>query len=298
LGTIAKDIPDDSGLDVPTTADLIVFAFNSDPDPSIHLSTEEVQFLYQNPAIVEELESCLFTESQEAKEFGKWVISYLTAHPNLDFEIFKKQFLGTPEGPDGDFDANFWDDQNNTFPPQNLLMWADFESAFLSRLDVRYETSSKLFISIGRDLLKKLGAKDGINTCAVRLSKALNYSGVTIPHIPGKTFQGNDGKYYFTMAIDINRWMRKTFGCANPNTARGEYLNINSIHYNSSQIAPLGANLPDKLGGLKGIYSMVSRSTTWGTGHADIFFTNATCDPGGDCHFNAPIQYIDYWILQ
>lgn len=132
------------------------------------------------------------------------------------------------------------------------------------------------------------------NTCAIRLSKALNYSGVIIPNIPGKTFKGADNKYYFLMAKDINKWMRKTFG-TNPSTSSTPY-NANHHHFTGIQAGEYGINLPDLLIDKKGIYSLVSNNPTWGSGHADLLYDDILC--GNNCHFaDAPIDYIDIWIL-
>lgn len=125
---------------------------------------------------------------------------------------------------------------------------------------------------------------------------ALGIIAIFIPHIPNKTFLSSDGKYYFLGVETMNRWMRKTFGCQNPNLSIGEYLNTNSIHIDQNQIDNYGSNLPDLINGMKGIYSFVSYNKSWATGHADLLNNNSTCD--GGCYFNGPIQYIDIWKLQ
>ena len=135
---------------------------------------------------------------------------------------------------------------------------------------------------------------ENTNTCAIRLSKALNYSGVIIPNIPGQTFKGADNKYYFKAAYQINIWMRKTFG-TNPATSTTP-LNLKHHSYTQAQAGVRGANLPDSLAGKKGIYSIYSSNFTWATGHADLLNTDATC--GNNCHFaDAPIARLDIWIL-
>lgn len=97
---------------------------------------------------------------------------------------------------------------------------------------------------------------------------------------------------------NMNRWMRKTFGCANPNTSIGEFLNTSSIHINQSQISTHGTNLPSLLNGIKGIYSMVSYNKSWATGHADLMASTPLPFCDGGCDFDGPIQYIDIWPLQ
>jgi hypothetical protein len=207
------------------------------------------------------------------------------------------QFLTESEGGEEAFNSAFWDDPNNTFPPQSLPSWSNFETAFPKRTDPLYDTPMKMYHSIGGAVLTRVGGTGiGVNTCAVRVSKALNYSGVIIPNIANITFQGSDGKYYFLGAQNLNRWMRKTFGCANPNVAVGEYLNNNSLHFDKNEIGTYGANLTTLLSGIRGIYSMVSNNPDWATGHADLMNSATTCD--GGCHFDGPIRYVDVWKLR
>ena len=235
--------------------------------------------------------------SLEVQDFVRWAIDYLNTNPFVNISDFYNQFLTPVDGPEEVTDVTFWDDPNNTFPPQTLPSMTAFEAAFPKRSDPLYNTSDKLYQSIGGAVLTKVGGTGvGINTCAARVSKALNYSGVTIPHIPGKTFQGIHGKYYYLTAENLNRWMRKTFGCANLNTAIGEFSSTNSLHFNATQIGTNGANLPTLLSGVQGIYSMVSNNPNWATGHADLMNSTPTCD--GGCHFDGPVKYIDVWILK
>ncbi|MGC4129389.1 MAG: T6SS effector amidase Tae4 family protein [Bergeyella sp.] len=132
------------------------------------------------------------------------------------------------------------------------------------------------------------------NTCALRTSRALNYSGVIIPKINGQTYKGKDGKYYFKSAYQLNLWMRKTFG-TNPATSTTPY-NPNHLQISGVQAGQHGQNLPGLLNGKKGIYSIYSSDFNWASGHADVLYDNATC--GNGCHFgDAPIFRLDVWIL-
>lgn len=116
----------------------------------------------------------------------------------------------------------------------------------------------------------------------MRVSRALNYSGIIIPDLPGKTLKGADGKNYFLGAKNLNEWMKKTFG---PPTH----------HLTQTQGGAHGVNFAGLLSGKKGIYSMVSNKQSWGSGHADII-DNSTCATG--CHFDGPVSFIDIWVLQ
>jgi hypothetical protein len=237
-----------------------------------------------------------FLSSYGSTGYGNWAINYLVANPQVTFTVFQNQSMITPEGQDDVYDPNYWDNPNNIFNHQNLPSWSYFSTNFPSHSDPLYNTPAKLYASIGGDVLAKVGPNSNANTCAARVSKALNYSGITIPYIPNQTFQGSDGKYYFLGAANLNRWMRKTFGCANHNTNIGEYSNTNALHFNATQAGQHGENLPTLLNGKQGIYSLVTE-TWWATGHADKMSSNTTCD--GSCYFGiAPIIYVDFWQLK
>lgn len=230
--------------------------------------------------------------SVDSQVFVNWEINYLMQHPNLSLIEFENQFMGTSEGQDGEYDT-FWDNPNLTFPPQNLPTWADFDSVFPRDSDPLYDTPQKMYEAIGGDILTFYTGPQ-TNTCAIRLSYALNYSGVVIPHIQGQTFQGDDGLYYFKAAYQINIWMRKTFG-TNPATSTTPF-NSNHHYFSGAQAGVHGANLPVLLNGIKGIYSIYSSNFSWASGHADLLNNNATC--GNNCHFyDAPISRLDVWEL-
>ena len=148
-----------------------------------------------------------------------------------------------------------------------------------------------MFNSVGGSVAN-LYSGPSTNTCAIRLSKALNYSGVSIPYIPGQTYKGADDKYYFKAAYQLNIWMRKTFGTNTSNPP-----NPNHYSYSQTDAGQFGKNLPELLMGKKGIYSIYSSNFNWASGHADLLNSNATC--ANNCHFaDAPIDRLDIWILE
>ncbi|PZD79018.1 T6SS effector amidase Tae4 family protein [Mesonia sp. K7] len=130
------------------------------------------------------------------------------------------------------------------------------------------------------------------NTCALKVSIALNESGINIPFIqstsgnPG-TIQGADGKYYFLNAKALNVWMKKTFGISPSNPQH--------YKYNSVDGGTDGENFPTLLNGKKGIYSMIPdpQANFGASGHADMFDGNKCA---AKCYFNVA-QEIDFWVL-
>ena len=51
-----------------------------------------------------------------------------------------------------------------------------------------------------------------VNTCAIRMSYVLNYTGQTIPYITGRTVSGSDGKWYFFRVKDVIDWLIRQWG--------------------------------------------------------------------------------------
>ncbi|SMP36064.1 T6SS effector amidase Tae4 family protein, partial [Chryseobacterium profundimaris] len=244
--------------------------------------------------------------SQQLKDFITWAIQFKSANPNVSWEQFQNWFMGESEGKDGeDYDATYWDDPNLIFPAQNLPSWQNYYNAFPKDSNGNGIPGPDIYNLVGG---VPKGMRDGVlsdsnpnndrdydNACALRVSRALNYSGVIIPNLPNQTFKGADGKYYFLSAKKLNAWMRKTFG-TNPATQNTPF-NPKHIHITGAQAGVHGVNLPNLLGGKKGIYSLVSSNSNWASGHGDILLPNTTCING--CHFfDAPIAYIDVWILQ
>lgn len=206
--------------------------------------------------------------------------------------VFYNQFLTLKEGPDGDpYDANYWDDPNLTMPAQTLPSWSLFQSAYPGHKNPLYDTPEKMYQSVGGTVLAMYNSSPGNyqNTCALRVSKALNYSGITIGPGPGR-FQGADGKYYFLGASTLAAWLKLTFG-----TPTG------SNHLTGAQGGAGGTYFPGLVSGKKGIYVMlpVNQGCSGGfcaSGHVDII-NNGICD--GGCYFGAEggVQDIFIWEL-
>ncbi|MEP7267405.1 MAG: type VI secretion system amidase effector protein Tae4 [Saprospiraceae bacterium] len=71
----------------------------------------------------------------------------------------------------------------------------------------------QIFNLIGGKVLAnhKQNAKDFLNTCALRMSYAFNYSGISIPFIKDKTGSGADGKWYFYRVSDLHNYILDNF---------------------------------------------------------------------------------------
>lgn len=98
------------------------------------------------------------------------------------------------------------------------------------------------------------------NACALRVSRALNYSGVTIPAITNQTIKGADGKNYFIKPEYLKNWMTKTFGPPDI------HKTIQDVGYNN-------AEFKNSLLLNKGIYIMIAADpgVFRASGHATLF---------------------------
>ncbi len=55
----------------------------------------------------------------------------------------------------------------------------------------------------------KASPEDYQNTCAARLSDALNQNGIIIPHIKEQTFKDKKGNYVFIRAVEMKNYLAK-----------------------------------------------------------------------------------------
>lgn len=261
---------------------------------------DQREFLYNNQSVVEVLTDYLNINgiTTDNLEFANWAVDYLMANPNVTIEVFKNWYLGKPEGKDGetsDYDESYWNNPNLTFPNQTLPSFQSFKTAYPGHNASLYDTPAKLYAAIGGDVgtIYSNHPITNQNTCAARLSRALNYSGISIPHIfnAGKeiTMKGADNKYYFMGAANMIAWMKKTFG-----TPTG------GNHINSTTAGKWGQSVGFLVVGKKGIYSMLPNDTSittgfGATGHIDLL--DGTCD--GSCYYNAQggIKDIFIWEL-
>lgn len=71
----------------------------------------------------------------------------------------------------------------------------------------------QFYASLGGEISENAVKYDYPNTCAARLSQAINNSGVLkIPYIKGETYRGGDGNYYFIGAEKMKNWLSRRWG--------------------------------------------------------------------------------------
>lgn len=252
-----------------------------------NISDQSLQF------VKELIDYTIENNNSQNNSFIEWAINYITNNPTVSIEQFKNWFMGQNEGRDFEYDEQYWENPNLTFPQQNLPTYNAFFNSYPKNQDGSWMVGAdNVYIYVGGQVQQARinYPNDTNNTCALKVSIALNGAGISIPYIPGQTLQGGgqfSNQYFFLNARALNIWMRKTFGTtSNPN-----YMTIPA-----SQIDVNGENLPTLLANVKGIYSLVCPlGSTWASGHADII-DNTLC--AANCHFyDAPIEYIDVWKL-
>ncbi len=220
-------------------------------------------------------------------EFLDIYLDYCTTCNITDYENEVMESLGLA-GADWTFDEEFWNDPNISFPAQNLPTYQAFYNAFPKKSNGGWLYGADNIYGLLGGAVAQARIDYPVltnNTCALKVSIALNGSGVDIPNISGSTLDGGDGKYYFLNTLALLSWLKETFG-DNPN--QSDFLKF-SIPNN----APLTSDL---LEGNKGIYMMVADNPTifGAKGHADIY-TGSGCS--GRCWFSdAKEMYL--WILE
>lgn len=245
----------------------------------------------------------------EALAFVKWAIDYLRANPSVTTAQFKNWFMAPSEGQDWDYNSAFWENPNLSYPQQNLPSRDAYKAGMPKFEDGTLMTGAdNVYNLVGGAVLQvrnQYPPKKTNNTCALKVSIALNRSGVVIPNLPGKTIEGGGdeftGKFFFLNAKALNAWMRETFG-TNPATSTIPY-NEKHLSFTGGDGGTNGENFPNlpELQNISGIYSMVTvEGTNEASGHADYIYTNTagnvTCP--FDCFFNLQIERIDVWILE
>lgn len=243
--------------------------------------------------------------SQQAKDFITWALQFIIQNPNTSWKQFNSWFLGKNEGIDGDYDSTFWDNPNLSFPQQILPTWSAFEAAYPKHNDPAFDSPEKMYQAAGSGIYNEYLTKGYRNTCALRISYAINHilgsDGKPLIKIPASAgFLGDDGNYYFLSAIALSKWMKKTFGTpVSPYYITGSQGGLNGVNF---------PNLINNLPNNNGIYIMIpnipggcATSTTPATGfcasgHADMM-SNGIIDGGGYFNATGGVKEIFIWQL-
>ncbi len=220
------------------------------------------------------------------------VLNYYLDNTSPEGKAFVKELIEdmvnfpTSEGNDGNAsDFNYDDYSNVQTQSQSLPGRNSFYNAF-PKYGTSGMKSSPVYQLIGGTVYNSHinEPKKYANACALRVSRALNYSGNPIPvfyNNAGKqrTQKGGDNKNYILDAASLLAYMKKTF----PNSNPIHLINRTETEYKKA------------INGKWGIYIMLPRDTTTfgASGHAD-FWSNTGCLSG--CHFDKAKE-IYFWEL-
>jgi len=222
-------------------------------------------------------------------------------------EEYNWYHLDTDGGQDPQGSGAVWAN-HSPISPQTLPTWANFWNAYPKTVQggLLYGADNIYLLAGGKVHQERVAdTANGPpnltdNTCALKVSIALNGAGVVIPYIFSDdnhngikdtyeqdiTIEGSGGKYHFVRAEFIIKYMLEVFPETTPITA---------------QDIANGATPASSFVNSHGIYAMTPKTpnTLGASGHADVFFIstkgNALC--GAGCHWDKA-EKIYLWHLQ
>lgn len=249
----------------------------------MHLEDYHIATKGQNIAFI----GSLVSKYADDKDFLDWASIFLLEHFDTVTPLqFQNWFLGNGEGSDGGdiFDLNDYTNVQvqtySSLPSRNVFYNAFPKdgTAGMKNTDVYQLVGGNLYN------LHLTYPNKYWNACAIRVSRALNYSNYPIPVFKNKygeqrTEKGSDGKNYLIGATDVLAYMLKAYPSNPPlhltNKTPEQFLNA--------------------LKGKWGIYIMIPKpgSGFTASGHAD-FFSYSGCLSG--CYFQSAKE-IYFWEL-
>ena len=231
--------------------------------------------------------------------FLNFTYNFKIQNPNTSWTQFQNWFMGESEGQDGEFVESNLIEYESQIVKQNLPSLAQWYSNF-----PKIESNGYWYPMDSPDVYKLAGGSlynshlndangDYQNACAIRGSRALLYSGITIPILKKGNLQltqkGGDNKNYILAATSFLKFMKDTFG------------------ETSYRLEGADANDPKKvadfLKGKNGIYVIENadpRSSSQGgagySGHVDAI-VDGICISGAYTKPKGGVKSIRVWIL-
>lgn len=190
-----------------------------------------------------------------------------------------------------DTDAGLWDDDSDSYATQTLPSWANMNANYPKNSSGGDLPGPDVYSLVGGQVLAMYTSNPSKfqNACALRVSRALNYSGVSIPAVSGKTFKGADNKNYFLISANLYSFMKQTFGAG-------------SIVLTQEDGGVNGNLFQEKLAGHthRGIYIMQALypGKFGALGHATLFDGADAIGGHGYYHATGGVEKITLWILR
>lgn len=135
--------------------------------------------------------------------------------------------------------------------------------------------------------IQQLTGVNVVDTCALRLSYALNQAGVKIGKDDGSTWKGKDGKYYLVRVGDVEKFITKRFALTPQGFGKSDVANFTQTNAKTS--------------GFVGFSIHFAGSDA--TGHMALFSNGAFRDPKYD-DYTIPypghytVRGLDYWRVE
>ena len=216
-------------------------------------------------------------------------------NPTTTWQEFENWFMGTSEGKDGEvIDVNNieYEEQVTLQPLPSLYTWAS-NFPKIEQNNHYYQLSSPAIYqlaggSLYNSSINPSTSSNYTNACAIRGSRALNYSGITIPVIKSGGIQltqkGGDNKNYILSATSFNKFMIDKFG-ETPYKLEGADANDSQKVHNL-------------LKGKYGIYVIINNnpSVAGYSGHVDTIL-NGICIGHAYTKPKGGVKSIRIWIL-
>lgn len=238
-------------------------------------------------------ENSNFLQAQGGLSFGSWAINYLSLNSDLDFSTFINWFFSIPEYTFGDEiidpDLITYDEQIVQAPLPSLSLFQNSFPKLGTPGNYVQMPSEDVYEMVGGSLYSNhlTGNPNYQNACALRGSRGLLYSGISIPVLRynggQRTEKGSDNKNYILDAVTFNKFMIDKFGETS--------YKLTGADLNSQNIAEL-------LKGKNGIYVILNNNSSLAgySGHVDLILNgkcigNAYTTPAGG------IKSIRIWVL-
>jgi len=248
--------------------------------------------LYSNSSIANGLRSYLNNNlNQDGATFVKWSIAFFLQNPNINWVTFERVFLTPKVIEDGG--ENFDIARYSTIQVQKFTLptFSSVNQHFPRDPNnpVYGMPSSQVYKLVGGNMYTQNinGNPNYQNACAIRVSRALNYAGQSVPVFfndsgQQKSEKGSDTKNYILTAEAMLAYMIKAYPSPTYSYTGNDLKSV----YN-------------EIKGKNGIYIIIPkvRSELGASGHADLFYTN-DCLVGG-CHLGLPSGgSVYFWELK
>lgn len=97
-------------------------------------------------------------------------------------------------------------------PPNFSALWKNYPTPANYPTAVDPPGKTSVWDLVGGKVAQNGNNKTFSNSCAIRLSYALNQSGCEIPYAKGKTVSGDDGNWYFFRLADLSAFLQSQWG--------------------------------------------------------------------------------------